>query len=313
MSSPPQPWRRFDATVRRVQRLSPSFVRLTLGGPGLARFADLGGDTRCKLVLPAPDGGYDHLPRGDDWLDRLRRMPAARRCPVRTYTVRAVRQHACEVDVDAVLHHHAPGPAGRWVAAASPGDPIVLVGPDAAHPGPHGGSAWAPAAGVERVLLAGDETAVPAVAAILESLPADARGTALLEVPVTGDGWGLAAPTGVDVLWLPRDGALHGTRLVPAVESALDALVPRTGDRSAATRRDGHRRPVDLRDVDVDHEPLWEVPEAGPRTSTHGFHAWLAGEAGVVAELRRRLVRDRGIDRSAVAFMGYWRLGLPGG
>lgn len=311
MSTTPQPWRLFDATVRRVERLSPSFLRLTFHGPDLARFAHLGLDSRCKLVLPAPDGGYDHLSRGDDWLADLRRLPGARQCPVRTYTVRAVRQDACEVDVDAVLHGHAPGPAGRWVATARPGDPIVLVGPDAAHPGPHGGNEWSPPRDVERVLLAGDETAVPAIASILESLPGDLRGAALLEVPTGGDGWQLAAPPRVEVQWLPRNGADHGSRLVPAVEAALDGLLP------PAVRATGRGRTqipdADLEDVDVDHEPLWEVPERDAPPTAARFHAWLAGEAGVVAELRRRLVRDRGVDRSAVAFMGYWRLGRPGG
>ncbi len=40
-----------------------------------------------------------------------------------------------------------------------------------------------------------------------------------------------------------------------------------------------------------------------------GFYAWLAGEAGAVVGLRRHLVGERGIDRRAVAFMGYWRRG----
>lgn len=305
MSDPTPPWRRFDAVLARRARLSPSFVRLTFRGPDLAAFAATGLDTRCKLVLPAADGGYAHLPRGPAWLADLRRLPAVRRCPVRTYTVRAVRPDACEVDVDAVLHDHASGPAAHWIARADPGDPIVLVGPDAAHPGPHGGREWAPPPGTERVLLAGDETAVPAIASILEELPPQTRGVALLEVPLRADGWSLAAPPGVRVQWLPRDGDPHGSRLQPAVDAALDELL---GDKVAAAIDEPD-------DVDLDAGPLWEVPlsSADPDAGAVPLYAWLAAEAGVVAGLRRHLVGARGLDRRAVAFMGYWRLGRAEG
>ena len=308
MSETVQPWRLFDARLRRRAQLSPSFVRLTFHGPDLGAFADLGLDTRCKLVLPADEGGYAHLPRGVDWLHDLRRLPDARRCPVRTYTVRAVRRAACEVDVDAVLHDHAPGPAGRWVAGAGTGAPIVLVGPDAAHPGPHGGAEWAPPAGATRVLLAGDETAVPAIGAILEALPASTRGVALLEVPVTADRWSLDAPPGLRVRWLPRDGGAHGGRLVPAVSAALDDLRP--GPRHHTVTGTWSDAP----DLEHDDGPLWDVPQVdeGSRAGEDGLYAWLAGEAGVVAGLRRHLVLDRGLRRTSVAFMGYWRRGRPG-
>jgi NADPH-dependent ferric siderophore reductase len=51
---------------------------------------------------------------------------------------------------------------------------------------------------------------------------------------------------------------------------------------------------------------LWEVPEESPFGP---LYAWLAGEAAVIRTLRRHLVAERGMDRRAVAFMGYWRLG----
>ena len=62
--------------------------------------------------------------------------------------------------------------------------------------------------------------------------------------------------------------------------------------------------------MDVDADILWEVPqgETVPGRSS-GMYAWLAGEAAMVKGLRRHLVQERGIDRRAVAFMGYWRDG----
>jgi NADPH-dependent ferric siderophore reductase len=65
-----------------------------------------------------------------------------------------------------------------------------------------------------------------------------------------------------------------------------------------------------LEDIDVDRELLWEAPEDMPGGD---FYAWIAGEAGVVKTLRRLLVREHGVDRTRVAFMGYWREGRAEG
>jgi NADPH-dependent ferric siderophore reductase len=41
-----------------------------------------------------------------------------------------------------------------------------------------------------------------------------------------------------------------------------------------------------------------------------GVFAWIAGESSMVTKLRRGLVKEVGVDRSQVAFMGYWRRGV---
>ncbi|MEV4416943.1 siderophore-interacting protein [Catellatospora sp. NPDC049609] len=286
-------WRLFSVEVKAVAQLSPTYTRFTFAGPELKDFADCGYDLRLKLVLPSPAGGFDALDHGPDWYTIWRGTPDEVRNPIRTYTARQVRSDLCEVDVDVALHGDA-GPASRWARAARPGDRIVLMGPNAAHPGPHGGVEFVPPAPGVPVLLAGDETAVPAIAAILERLPADTRGAALLEVPYPADALTLTAPAGVDVRWLPREDLPHGSLLVPAVQEAAAWLVPAPG---AAAQ---------VEDVDVDTDILWEVPEE----STAGtLYAWLAGEAAVIRTLRRHLVSERGLDRKSVAFMGYWRQG----
>lgn len=288
------PWRPFIAELRRRQQLSPTFLRVTLSGADLGEFADNGFDQRFKLVLPVPGHGLADLPTGPDWYQRWRALPDERRNPIRTYTVRGVRPADREVDVDIVCHH-GTGPAARWAATAAPGDEVGLIGPDAGYPGDHGGVEFRPPGSGGTVLLAGDETAVPAVCAILERLPGDARGEALLEVPAPADTLPVAAPAGLRVSWLPRGGRPHGSELVPAVAAA-------TGRLLAAPAATGGT----LDDIDVDEQILWEVP--GGITPT-GLYAWLAGEAGVIRTLRRQLVTDRGLDRRCVAFMGYWRLG----
>ena len=292
---PVVPWRLFTAEVRAVRRLSPSFLRVTFTGPDLHRFADNGYDQRIKLAFPLPGERSVRLPDGPDWYARLRALPGHLRNPVRTYTAREVRRDLAEVDVDLVLHGDV-GPATRWARGAPPGDEVGILGPDAGYGGEHGGVEFRPPPSAPPLLLAGDETAVPAICAILARLPADTRGRALLEVPGSADVLPVVAPPGVEVGWLPRGTGAHGSRLVPAVAAAAEALLSgQVADRSAP-----------LTEVDVDREILWEVPAAAVAAP---LYAWLAGEAGVIRILRRHLVTRRGLDRGAVAFMGYWRLG----
>ncbi|MCZ2818590.1 siderophore-interacting protein [Modestobacter sp. VKM Ac-2984] len=299
-------YRFFAVTVQRVERLSPSFLRITLTGPELTGFGAAGADQRIKLVL-SRDGApvTDLLTDGPGWYADYCALPDDRRPYLRTYTVRAARPQLGELDVDVVLHgveDGHPGPAASWAAAAVPGDPIVVLGPD--RPGPGGaasgrpwGVEWAPPAD-GTLFLAGDETAVPAISAIVESLPAGRRTVAVLEVPEAGDVLSLTVPPGVEVRWLVRGGRARGEALGPAVHAALCEL-------GVAARTAGQ----DPEDVDLEGGILWEVPERRP----DGCYAWLAGEAGMVKKLRRRLVRDLGVPRTAVAFMGYWRLGAAEG
>ncbi|MPZ29101.1 MAG: siderophore-interacting protein [Micromonosporaceae bacterium] len=297
------PWRLFAVRVRRVCRLSPTFRRVTFTGPDLDRFADNGFDQRIKLVLPLPGaGGMAHLPGGPDWYARWRELPDEQRNPVRTYTVRAVRPADREVDVDLVRHGDV-GPASRWAGVVRPGDAAALVGPDAGYDGEHGGVEFRPSAAASQVLVAGDETAVPAVAAILERMPRRLAGEVLLEVPEPADTLPVQPPPGVRVSWLARGGAAPGSRLVPAVRSAAGRLL------AGATVGAGAVGGPALADVDPDRGLLWEVPAGPPEASAVQWYAWLAGEAGVIRTLRRHLVSERGLDRRSVAFMGYWRLG----
>ncbi|WP_428965688.1 siderophore-interacting protein [Micromonospora fluostatini] len=295
---PIAPWRQFAVEVHAMRRLSPSFVRVTFTGPDLDRFADNGYDQRIKLAFPLPGQRGVQLPQGPDWHTRWRALPEHRRNPIRTYTVRAVRPHRGEVDVDLVRHGDC-GPATRWVRRARLGDEIAILGPDAGYEGDHGGVEFRPPT-AGQLLLAGDETAVPAVGAILERLPLDARGRVLLEVPEPGDALPLVTPPGVEVTWLSRGADPHGTRLVPAVRAAAgDLLADRLPTGVPGTD------PA-LVDLDVDQQILWEVPRSDAPVP---LYAWLAGEAGMIRTLRRHLVVECGLDRGAVAFMGYWRLG----
>lgn len=294
------PFRMFPVEVTRVRRLSPSFLRLTFSGPDLDLMADNGFDQRAKLILPVAGRGLRDVPTGEDWYSTWRLLPEDRRNPIRTYTVRNVRRHAREVDVDLVVHGPGPtalGPACRFALDARAGDQAVLLGPDAAYPGVHGGLEFRPPAEDVPLLLAGDETAVPAIANILRALPPDAVGRVLLEVPHPDDAFDLGGPVGVPVRWAARGETAHGAHLLRMVEAAEPAETP-----SAAAPAD---------DASAE-ELLWDVPaDARPEASTQPppLYAWVAGEASVVRAVRRHLVNARGHDRRSVAFMGYWRAG----
>ncbi|WP_226898885.1 siderophore-interacting protein [Nonomuraea phyllanthi] len=289
-----EPYRMFGVRVARLERLSPTFLRVTFTGDELGSFADNGYDQRLKLILPLPEHGLAHLPSGPDWYTRWRALEDGRRNPLRTYTARLVRRDEREVDVDVVMHPGGDGPVARWSRVARPGDAAVLFGADARHPGDHGDVVFDLPPGTGAVLLAGDETAVPAICAILERLPEDVEGTALLEVPCEQDFLPVETPSRVKVEWLARDGAERGALLESAVRSAAGRLL------SPGTAPEAYE------DVDVDEEELWEVPQ---EECGEPLYAWLAGEAAVIKALRRHLVGERGMDRRAVAFMGYWRQG----
>ena len=296
------PYRTYRTTVARREQLSPNFLRMTLTGPDLVHFGTAGLDQRIKLVLPLPDGSFTDVGQFDEsvgmmeWYRRWRELPDETRNPIRTYTIRAVRPETREIDVDFVLHG-TEGPASAWASAAGPGAPLVVIGPDA-RADETGGLEWNPG-DAGSVLIAGDETAVPAICAIVESLPAHVTGSVYIEVPTEADALPLTAPEGVAVRWLARGSAAHGLRLSAAVHAWGETRVAET-TASAADAPTG----TELADPNED-EVLWEVPES----SVGSCYAWLAGEASTITALRRHLVRGLGIDRRSVAFMGYWRRG----
>ncbi len=294
--------------VHAVERVSPNFVRVTLGGEELAEFATPGDvyDSRIKLVFPPASGILPELDRGtDDWWGSYLAVPEAERGSMRTYSIRELRASdaGTEVVVDFVLHL-APGltgPASLWASTAEVGQELYIVGPRrGVAMADHGGAEFVPG-DAPSVVLAGDETAAPAIARILEDAPRTTRGIAFIEVPEQADVLPIDAPEGVEVHWLPRGEKAHGLRLIPTV---LDYL----GDDDT----------TEITVTDIDGEDLvWETPdysglgeELEVSDAVGEKYFWIAGESGVVTTLRRHLVKDLGIDRGQVAFMGYWRRGV---
>ena len=316
----------FSLDIVDTQKLGLGFRRLTLAGQELKHFGTGGHplDLRIKVLVPpvgegavaqmrrlfadlAPDGLISEEASTGWYRSWLAKDPAERGS-MRTYTVRSFRSaghpgnagSTPEMDLDFVLHVHREngvlvgGPASVWAAGASIGDEIIILGPNRALCGPdYGGIEFRPGK-ARRILLAGDETAAPAICSILESLPPGITGDAFIEVPSVEDIQGSFTRSGVAVQWLPRGMQDPGTLLEAAVRSAV--ALPGAGAVDPGN---------DLEDVDVDEDILWETA-AG---TGQPFYAWLAGEAGVIKSMRRYLVREVGIDRKQVSFMGYWRAG----
>jgi NADPH-dependent ferric siderophore reductase len=197
------------ATVVRTERLTPHLIRVVLGGPELTGLS-LGAhaDQYVKLVFPPAGVTYPHP---TDLAGIKRDFPAEQWPRLRAYTVRAWDALAGELTIDVVQHGDA-GLAGPWAARLRPGDRVLFVGP---------GGAYAPDPTADWHLLAGDESALPAIAAALERLPAGAPAKVILEVDGPADELPLASLGAVELRWLHRAGRPVGEALVEAVR-ALD-------------------------------------------------------------------------------------------
>ena len=308
-----------EVEVVSAERVSPSFVRIELGGAALA---DLGPDglthdQRFKVIFPNAAGDLPSFAdAGEDWWTTWIEIPEDERGSMRTYTIRDVLDEGTErarlvVDIVVPVESddggaHA-GSGSRWALQATAGRGRVILAPRRGHE--FGGIEWAPG-NASRLLVVGDETAAPAIRGVLRDLPADASGAVFLEVPVDTDVYDdVVAPAGVEVTWLPRNGSERGTALHAAVLAHLTGSVP----AEALTVADDEVA-TDLWETPVYSSSGEEVAEATTvpvdDTPYAGLYAWIAGESKVVTGLRRKLVKDLGLDRGQVAFMGYWREGV---
>ncbi|CAM3056450.1 NADPH-dependent ferric siderophore reductase [Mycobacterium intermedium] len=249
-----------------TEQLTRHMVRVRLGGSGFDTFVPNGfTDSYVKLVFVPDDIDVAELPQPLT-SDSFNGLPPEKRPPVRTLTVRRVDKEAREIVIDIAVHGE-HGVAGQWAANAQPGQPIYLMGPS---------GAYAPDPDADWHLLAGDESALPAIAAALEALPADAVGKAFIEVAGPEDEIPLTAPESVDVNWVYRGGRAD--------------LVPE--DRAG------------------DHAPLIEAVTTTPWLGGQ-VQVFIHGEAqAVMHNLRPYIRKERGVEAKwASSISGYWRRG----
>lgn len=245
-------------TVTATRRLSPGFVRITLGGSDLEGFVSSGPSDHCKVFFPDPATGTIAAP---SLVEGIRQPPTSGTVYVRDYTPRTFRDGASpELDVDFYLH--GDGVASAWAESASIGDPLVVAGPRGSR---------MPPTGMIKMILAADETALPSLSRWIEELPEAVEIVAFARVSNTSDAAYLE-PAHVNrarLIWLDSD--------PDALERAVRACGPISDDTaiwaageatSLIPLRRYLRRELGLPAAQVAVDGYWKQGEIG-----HDHHA----------------------------------------
>jgi NADPH-dependent ferric siderophore reductase len=191
--------------VARAEPVGRRLVRVTLTGPELAGFAVAEPAASVRLLLP--DDGRLVIPtwNGNEFL-----LPDGRRAVIRTLTPRRADPDAPELDVEIVLH--GDGAASDWARGVSPGDPAAVSGP---------GRGYTVDPNAPGFLVGGDETALPAISQLLETIPDDTPIDVHVEVAHPDGRIALPAHPAATVTWHDlAAGAPPGDALVDAVVGA---------------------------------------------------------------------------------------------
>lgn len=242
-------------TVGEVSDITPQMRRVIFTAAGLEPF-DVPDQLHCRLLFPQKGTVEPEWPRlGDNgrivW-------PDAGVLATRIYTIRQIDPAAGRLVVDFYMHE-GDGPGTAWARTAMPGDIVGILGPAAHGPKP---ADW--------YLLIGDETGLPGIARILEDLPDTATGHALIEVSDRVEEQDLAAPSGIEIRWLHRNGAAPGTaRLLPDAVRAID--IPENFDK---------------------------------------IFIWIGAEYAIFRDLRGYLRKDLGIPAARMVTYSHWRRGM---
>ncbi|QCQ90637.1 siderophore-interacting protein [Rhodococcus sp. SGAir0479] len=230
-------------TVVRTERLVPHMVRVVLGDPGFDSFEP------------------------SEFTDSYVKMEfgSAEEPVLRTYTVRAVDPVARELAIDFVVHGD-EGVAGPWAASVQPGTAVTVRGP---------GGAYSPRPDADWHLIAGDESALPAISTAVAALGPDAVARVFVEVADAHDEIDLPAGPNVEITWLHRG----------APSDAAGA------------------------DVVAGNAPLVAAVRAMPWLPGD-VHVFIHGEAETVMHhLRPYIRKERGVPAASASISGYWRRG----
>jgi NADPH-dependent ferric siderophore reductase len=241
------------AVVQHVRPLTPHMARIALGGDDFGAFGVEEPGEIITLLWPAP--GHPLVLPGSGWSFPPGVADAQH---ARNYTVRRFDADRGEVQVDFVLHADG-GRASRWATSAQPGDRIGFAGPR---------THWTSDEQAGWTLLVADETGLPALAAIVETLPEGHPTVALIEIADAAERQPLPTPADLTLHWLLREGEAVGTH--PRLADAVRAL---------------------------------DLPPAAASTG----RVWGAGEAGSMRLVRDHVRQERGLPSEAVSVLGYWK------
>ncbi|GHH56325.1 siderophore-interacting protein [Lentzea cavernae] len=229
-------------TVTSIDRLTPRMTRMTFTGPGLDEIGTWP-DQQLKLLFPRP-GGSAHVSDAPDvgtWYQAYLAMPEDERPWMRSFTVRSLADGVLTVDF--VLHGD-NGPASRWAARAQAGDVLGRFGPSPDYARPLG------TAGL--LVLAGDETALPAITSLLELLPSHQRRLVFVEVADPAEEQDIP-----DVRWVHRSAGEDLVSVVKAAEIVPPAWVWLGGEASAVRALRRHFVGLGVSKKDIEFAGYW--------------------------------------------------------
>ena len=210
--------------VSRCEPLTPRMTRVVLTGPELDGLVIDRPAASVRLLLPRADGRLE-LP---SWTGNQFELADGSRAPIRTFTPRNHDSVADELTIDVVAH--GDGAASGWAASATPGDEVAVSGP---------GRGYDIDVNANSYLLVGDETAIPAIAQLLEAMPNDLSTIVLIEVTDPEARLELPAGPETTITWLDLpDGSAPGAAMVDAVEQleAMPEAVWVAGEAAAMQR-----------------------------------------------------------------------------
>ena len=190
--------------VEEVEPLSPHMLRIVFVGDELDGFAVPSPASSVRLLLPPPGEAQIVMPT---WTGNQFELPNGDRAPIRTFTPRAFDPDRLALTLDFVLHER--GAASDWARQATPGDVVAISGP---------GRSEDLDADAQSFLLAGDETALPAIGQLLETI--DGGHSIDVHVEVRSDDARIELPPhpGATVTWHEAGvGAAPGAAMVAAV------------------------------------------------------------------------------------------------
>jgi NADPH-dependent ferric siderophore reductase len=179
-------------------------IRATVAGEELTGFEAPEPAASVRLLVPPPGSSELVLP---EWNGNEFLLPDGERPTIRTFTPRRYDPESHELDLDIVLHEG--GAASAWARAAGAGDPVAVTGPGRGYQiDPMAGS----------FLLAGDETAIPAIGQLLDEISHSVVVKVIIEIANPDARLELPAHPRADIAWVERaPGSLPGTALVAAV------------------------------------------------------------------------------------------------
>ncbi|WON78536.1 siderophore-interacting protein [Serratia sp. UGAL515B_01] len=176
--------------VANLYDITPHLRRITFRAPDLHYYPAETAAAHIKIFLPREGQTQPDLPtlseNGPIWATN------AIRPFIRTYSIRAIRPELGEIDIEFALHDHS-GPAVEFARKAKAGDKIGISNPGGPKP-------MLPEA--HFYCMAGDPSSLPAIAALLENLPAHHKGHAFIRVDTPSDVLDLQRPIGFELDWI---------------------------------------------------------------------------------------------------------------